>query len=157
MKKLLAIFILFFPFTSHAMVYGFMNGKYYDEQYKLKYFCFLDKKCYNINGELVPTEVITGSAPVEAPSKVSEFPTYQENTTINKVMSNIEDLPRCVDLPTRGSYGSKSDVVSCKYTVNGVEQRFDAKFVANVLSGRAVKKLTNGNTTLYVDADNNKI
>ena len=154
MKKLLVLLILAFPFTSHAMVYGFMDGKYYDESYQLKYFCFLDKKCYNTNGGYVPTEVITG---VAAPHPTPTVAPLENSITYNNTMPEIKDLPRCLDIPVRGSFGSEDEVISCRYTYKGTEHQYDAEFIADMLTGPAKKKLTNGTSTLYVDENNVKV
>lgn len=50
------------PAKAHAAeVYGFMDGKYYDESQSLKYFCFLDRSCFDVSGKQVNlAEVIPG-------------------------------------------------------------------------------------------------
>ena len=50
-KYLIVLGLLLAPFLTKAetTVYGFMDGKFYDSSQSLKYICFLDNQCYDLN------------------------------------------------------------------------------------------------------------
>lgn len=70
MKKILIVALFLFPFFARAEVpsgtFGFMDGKFYDQTQSLKYLCFLDNNCYDLNGKFAFSREPVGSAPTLA-------------------------------------------------------------------------------------------
>lgn len=69
MKKLIlvvALLALMLPGKSWAAekVFGFADGKYYDVEGSLKYFCFMDHNCFNMDGVLVDMNAILDAVPL---------------------------------------------------------------------------------------------
>lgn len=149
--------------TKAETIFGFMDGKYYDQNQALKYFCFLDKSCFDISGKQVSIEAITGQPQPTTPAQ----PTINQQPQLGQLENQNKDsgidyskFPRCVDLPNRGSYGSESSLYECWYYEDVafsdafIQRPFQAQFVATTLSGKATKKLTNGSQVLYLDGNN---
>lgn len=69
MKKLLVFLVVFFPLFAQAQVpsgvFGFADGKYYDESQSLKYMCFGDGNCYDMNQKLAFSRGVKGVATIE--------------------------------------------------------------------------------------------
>lgn len=63
-KYLIVLALLVAPFVSKAEtpagVLGFMDGKYYDESQSLKYICFLDSQCYDLNQKFAFKREVAG-------------------------------------------------------------------------------------------------
>lgn len=69
MKKLLLVTLLgvlaLLPFQAKAeTLFGFMDGKYYDESQTLKYMCFLDNNCYDLNGQFGFKREVPAGVPI---------------------------------------------------------------------------------------------
>lgn len=69
MKKLLVFLVVLFPLFAQAQVpsgvFGFADGKYYDESQSLKYMCFGDGNCYDMNQKLAFSREVKGVATIE--------------------------------------------------------------------------------------------
>lgn len=57
--------VLLVPATVRAeTLFGFEDGKFYDINQNLKYFCFLDNNCYDLNGKFGFKRIPVKTAPI---------------------------------------------------------------------------------------------
>lgn len=73
-------FLMFSPTLASESIYGFGDGKYYNAEGVLKYFCFLDKNCFNIDGVLVDMNEVLGTIPMPSYTQAVYNP-YPETPT----------------------------------------------------------------------------
>lgn len=75
---ILLVVSLVIPVTAKAEVpsgvFGFMDGKFYDSSSTLKYLCFLDNNCYDLQGKFS----FTRTAP---PTNAPTTPNYEQSFT----------------------------------------------------------------------------
>lgn len=65
--SLLMFSMLFAPKVHAADVYGFMDGKFYDVNAVLKYQCFMDGNCYDLDMKPAPFKLVPINAPIVTP------------------------------------------------------------------------------------------
>lgn len=97
MKKYLLIgLVLFFPYFASAEVpsgvLGFLDGKFYDENQTLKYICFMDNNCYDMDQKLAFTKgsVAGTTTPVITETLSLIPPTPSANDSLPSDVGTVE-------------------------------------------------------------------
>lgn len=89
-------------------VFGFMDGKFYDQSQTLKYICFLDNNCYDINQNFAFKRTVAGATNPQSSNTLlnlylqQAFPVSSDNTTLPKEYQSVI----CINIP--------NNILSCR-------------------------------------------
>lgn len=120
-------------------IFGFMDGKFYDESQSLKYVCFMDGNCYDLEGTFVTKRTIPTTSNVNIPMSV---PTIADPVKVipTSVEVNFTTLVGYTILPGKTfadiliPNARKGDKITL--TVNGqvYEKTFDDNYINQIAS-----------------------
>lgn len=116
MKKYIGLLVFLgvliaFPVKAQEAIFGFSDGKYYDQSGTLKYFCFMDKNCFDAGGKVVDLSAVLGVVPLPSytqatynPYPETPTPVVQNPTPQTTSMSGDNPIYTQVDIKTLISY-----------------------------------------------------
>lgn len=128
-KYFLAISLLVLPLTTHAGLYGFLDGKIYDESGSQKYICFMDGNCLDSDSkvhtrtELFGADAGTVNAPVVSGEPV--IPVVTTPIIVTPVTQPVQPVVNPVQPPSPIATSSSLAVGVAVYP-NGLTCRDDS-------------------------------
>lgn len=154
---ILVVFAIFAPSTKAAeTVFGFLDGKFYDSTATLRYQCFMDGNCYDLEGKPAPfkmTPVIQPTLPAnntatpEQPTSPPANPTPATSTTevatrVTKADKVKAEIFAYIDKLNAQLAYTDSTVVPDTWTVNGMLTTENCKNCSILYQSGAMKSYT---------------
>ncbi len=153
------LLVLIFAPVAHAeTLYGFMDGKYYDQNSTLKVLCFLDNNCYDTYGNFAFKRITLNPTPM--PDISTGISTPEVAPLENPVKSSVPDVPRCIDEPVKADYSTQ---MVCyynsinTYTKQAITPTIDVMFLQQHIDGSGITITARTGQKIIIDNDNNEV